>query len=220
MVVQADKRGRAAQMNVGAARARAAGADAVLFCHADTSPPQGAVAAVRAVLGDQTCCLGAFLPLIVSDGAGANSGADATAPAAGRQRTYWLLSAHNWIKSYYCPLLARPISFFRGLRLFFGDQCMFTRLDDFAAVGGFDEALPRGHEDWAFWLQLTRLPLVWHKIDEFLTHYRFKKNSKMRNRQRANPEVPRLLRTLFPDLYPVRKLLVDHHELLLSLIHI
>ena len=79
---------------------------------------------------------------------------------------------------------------------------------------GFDEALPRGHEDWAFWLQLTRLPLVWHKIDEFLTHYRFKKNSKMRNRQRANPEVPRLLRTLFPDLYPVRKLLVDHHELL------
>lgn len=141
-VVQADKRGRAAQMNVGAARARAAGADAVLFCHADTSPPQGAVAAVRAVLGDQTCCLGAFLPLIVSDGAGANSGADATAPAAGRQRTYWLLSAHNWIKSYYCPLLARPISFFRGLRLFFGDQCMFTRLDDFAAVGGFDEALP------------------------------------------------------------------------------
>ena len=41
---------------------------------------------------------------------------------------------------------------------------------------GWTEALPRGHEDWAFWLALTRLPLVWHKIDEFLTHYRFKKN--------------------------------------------
>ena len=36
----------------------------------------------------------------------------------------------------------------------------------------------------------------------------------MRNRQRANPEVPRLMRTLFPDLYPVRKLLADHAELL------
>ena len=24
---------------------------------------------------------------------------------------------------------------------------------------GFDEALPKGHEDWSFWLQLTRLPL-------------------------------------------------------------
>jgi len=36
----------------------------------------------------------------------------------------------------------------------------------------------------------------------------------MRNRERANPEVPRLLRCLFSDLYPVRKLLIDHHELL------
>ena len=36
----------------------------------------------------------------------------------------------------------------------------------------------------------------------------------MRNRERQNPEVPRLMRCLFPDLYPVRKLLVDHHELL------
>lgn len=36
----------------------------------------------------------------------------------------------------------------------------------------------------------------------------------MRNRERSSPEVPRLLRTLFADLYPVRKLLIDHHELL------
>ncbi len=34
--------------------------------------------------------------------------------------------------------------------------------------------------------------------------YRYKKNSKMRNRERNNPEVPRLMRCLFPDLYPVR----------------
>jgi len=79
---------------------------------------------------------------------------------------------------------------------------------------GFDEALPKGHEDWAFWLQLTRLPLQSRRIDAFLTLYRYKKNSKMRNRERSNPEVPRLLRCLFPDLYPVRKLLIDHHELL------
>lgn len=83
-----------------------------------------------------------------------------------------------------------------------------------ATPHGFDEVLPKGHEDWAFWLQLTRLALRPHKIDEFLTQYRFKKNSKMRNRERANPEVPRLLRCLFPDLYPARRLLADHHELL------
>jgi len=83
-----------------------------------------------------------------------------------------------------------------------------------ATPHGFDEVLPKGHEDWAFWLQLTRLPLVPHKLDEFLTQYRYKANSKMRTREKNNPEVPRLLRTLFADLYPVRKLLLDHKELL------
>lgn len=83
-----------------------------------------------------------------------------------------------------------------------------------ATPHGFDEALPKGHEDWAFWLQLTRLPLQPHKIDAFLTQYRFKRQSKMRDREKANPEVPRLMRTLFADLYPVRKLLIDHHLLL------
>ena len=83
-----------------------------------------------------------------------------------------------------------------------------------ATPHGFDEALPKGHEDWAFWLQLTRLPLQSRKIPEFLTQYRFKANSKMRNRERNNPEVPRLMRTLFADLYPVRKLLIDHYLLL------
>ena len=36
----------------------------------------------------------------------------------------------------------------------------------------------------------------------------------MRNREKNNPEVPRLMRTLFADLYPVRKLLIDHFLLL------
>ena len=109
-----------------------------------------------------------------------------------------------------------------------------------ASPHGFDEALPKGHEDWAFWLQLTRLPLQPFKIDAFLTQYaahlcmhamrcerascmhaspppspsccgvwrgryRFKRQSKMRDREKANPEVPRLMRTLFADLYPVRQ---------------
>ncbi|EOD18392.1 hypothetical protein EMIHUDRAFT_461437 [Emiliania huxleyi CCMP1516] len=93
-----------------------------------------------------------------------------------------------------------------------------------ATPHGFDEALPKGHEDWAFWLQLTRLPLLPHKLDDFLTQYRYKKDSKMRTRERNNPEAPRLPRlherrlprpSLEPSCrYPVRKLLIDHHELL------
>ena len=38
-----------------------------------------------------------------------------------------------------------------------------------ATPHGFDEALPKGHEDWAFWLQLTRLALKPHKLEGFLT---------------------------------------------------
>ena len=38
-----------------------------------------------------------------------------------------------------------------------------------ATPHGFDEALPKGHEDWAFWLQLTRLALRPHKLEGFLT---------------------------------------------------
>ena len=83
-----------------------------------------------------------------------------------------------------------------------------------ATPHGFDEALPKGHEDWSFWLQLMRLALHPYKIEDFLVQYRYKANSKKRNRERNNPEVPRLMRTLFPDLYPIRKLLVDHAELL------
>ena len=91
---------------------------------------------------------------------------------------------------------------------------LFRRSLWMATPHGFDEALPKGHEDWCLWLQFMRLALHPYKIEQFVVQYRFKKNSKMRNREKFNPEVPRLMRGLFPDLYPVRKLLVDHHELL------
>eukprot|EP00793_Prasinoderma_coloniale_P002491 PRCOL_00001973-RA len=129
-VITSRAKGRAAQLNDGAAAAAAAGADAAIFLHADTSLPQGAVGTVRATLADGRTCLGAFLPLIVGEGDSA---------AAAPPRTYWAMTAHNFAKSYYAPALMRPLSFARGLRFFFGDQAMFTRLSDLEEVGGFDE---------------------------------------------------------------------------------
>lgn len=78
---------------------------------------------------------------------------------------------------------------------------------------GFDEVLPMGHEDWSLWLQYARLPVRAHKIPKFLLKYRFRGASKKRQREAHHPEVPRLLRTLFPDLYPIRTLLDDHAAL-------
>ncbi|KAJ1615717.1 nucleotide-diphospho-sugar transferase [Pavlovales sp. CCMP2436] len=83
-----------------------------------------------------------------------------------------------------------------------------------ATPHGFDEAQPRGHEDWSLWLQLVRLPVRAHKLPNFLLLYRFRASSKKRTREARNPEVPRLLRTLYPDLYPPRALLDDHAALL------
>jgi hypothetical protein len=36
-------------------------------------------------------------------------------------RRLWLLSFHNFISTYYAPLLFRPAAFLRGLRNLFGE---------------------------------------------------------------------------------------------------
>lgn len=46
------------------------------------------------------------------------------------------------MKSFYAPLLFRPLSYLCGLRILFGDQAIFCRSDAFAAAGGFDEGVP------------------------------------------------------------------------------
>jgi len=58
------------------------------------------------------------------------------------EKTFWGMSLHNVLKTYYAPLLLRPVSFFRGLRCLFGDQAMFVDAACFRSVGGFDESLP------------------------------------------------------------------------------
>lgn len=46
------------------------------------------------------------------------------------------------IKTFYLPALFRPLSAAHGLRILFGDQCIFCRSDVFQSVGGFDERVP------------------------------------------------------------------------------
>ena len=44
-------------------------------------------------------------------------------------------------RTWYAPLLFRPLLFLRGVRLLFGDHAMFFRRADFLAVGGCDPTL-------------------------------------------------------------------------------
>ena len=60
---------------------------------------------------------------------------------SGPDQVRWGTNFHNWIKTWYAPLLFRPQLFLRGVRLLFGDHAMFFRRADFLAVGGCDPTL-------------------------------------------------------------------------------
>jgi rSAM/selenodomain-associated transferase 2 len=121
-VLATNQRGRSLQMNLGA---EAATGDILCFLHADTFVPDDLVAVIEQTLADQNVAAGGFISLM-----------------AGDQTTRWGISLHNYLKTYYAPLLFRPHLFFKGLRLLFGDQVMFCRRTDFWDCGGFDNSLP------------------------------------------------------------------------------
>lgn len=113
-------RGRASQINAGVA---AATCELVCVLHADTLPPPDAIAVIARVLADRRIALAGFTPLICGT------------------KIRWGTSFHNWIKTWYAPLLFRPHLFLRGVRLLFGDHAMFFRRADFLAVGGCDPGM-------------------------------------------------------------------------------
>jgi len=120
-VVRHNIRGRATAINRGVQEATA---PIICVLHADTLLPDDAVAVIRRVLADPGTVLAGFTPLL-----------------SGPDRVRWGTSFHNWIKTWYAPLLFRPLLFLHGLRLLFGDHAMFFRRADFLAVGGCDPTL-------------------------------------------------------------------------------
>ncbi|WP_316435152.1 TIGR04283 family arsenosugar biosynthesis glycosyltransferase [Leptolyngbya sp. NK1-12] len=122
VVIVTSPAGRAVQMNRGA---EAATGDILCFVHADTLVPDDLVTVIKQTLTDPKIICGGFISLMTGD-----------------QTTRWGISLHNFLKTYYAPLLFRPHRFFRGLRLLFGDQVMFCRRQDFWRCGGFDPAIP------------------------------------------------------------------------------
>ena len=121
-VISAKQPGRAAQSNQGA---EAATGEILCFLHADTLVSDDLVTVIDLTLTDKTVVAGGFISLM-----------------AGEKTTRWGVSLHNYLKTYYAPLLFRPHLFFRGLRLLFGDQVMFARRLEFWECGGFDSNLP------------------------------------------------------------------------------
>ncbi len=115
-------KGRSVQMNAGA---KIATGEILCFLHGDTLIPNDAIKIMEETLADSSISTGGFISLMV-----------------GSHRTLWGTAFHNYIKSYYAPLLFRPHLFFKGLRVLFGDQVIFCRRRDFWKYGGFDPTLP------------------------------------------------------------------------------
>ncbi|MBW4582640.1 MAG: TIGR04283 family arsenosugar biosynthesis glycosyltransferase [Tildeniella nuda ZEHNDER 1965/U140] len=123
LVITSEQAGRSVQMNRGA---EVATGEILCFLHADTLVPDDLVTVIARTLGNPAIACGGFISLMT-----------------GTETTRWGVSLHNYLKTYYAPLLFRPYRFFfKGLRLLFGDQVMFCRRGDFWACGGFDPALP------------------------------------------------------------------------------
>lgn len=120
-IVLTSARGRAQSINFGVT---AATSPLVVVLHADTLLPDDAVTVIRRTLADPGVALAGFTPVI-----------------SGPEKVRWVTTAHNWIKTWYAPMLFRPAMFARGGRLLFGDHAMFFRRADFLAVGGCDETL-------------------------------------------------------------------------------
>lgn len=140
-VIQGDKARRSIQMNQGASVAKG---DVLCFLHGDTLVPDDLVAVVEKTLSDPAIACGGFISLM-----------------CGQKTTRWSISLHNYLKTYYAPLLFRPYAFFsQGLRLLFGDQVMFCRKRDFEDCGGFDHSLPI-MEDGDLCLRLNHLGRIY-----------------------------------------------------------
>lgn len=138
-VVRCGRRGRAAGINEGVALVSA---PIVCVLHADTLLPRDAVGLIREGLAERGVALGGFTCLLRGPGG-----------------VRWGTSFHNWVKTWYAPLLFRPVMFWRGLRLLFGDHAMFFRRDDFMRVGGCDETM-LVMEDAELCLRLSRVGRV------------------------------------------------------------
>ncbi|MDJ0643979.1 MAG: glycosyltransferase [Erythrobacter sp.] len=119
--IESTRKGRGAQINVGVEHAAS---DLVCVLHADSQLPTDAVEVIRDTMADQRTALASFLPRLV-----------------GRNGTRWGSTFHNFIKTWYAPLITRPHLFVRGVRLLFGDHAMFFRRKEFIEIGGCDERL-------------------------------------------------------------------------------
>ncbi|NEP80433.1 MAG: glycosyltransferase [Okeania sp. SIO3B3] len=121
-VIYSPQRGRSIQMNLGAQKATG---EILCFLHADTIVPDDLISIISQTLANPNIVCGGFISIMCN-----------------AKTTRWSIALHNYLKTFYAPLIFRPHLFLKGLRILFGDQVIFCRRKDFWKVDGFDINLP------------------------------------------------------------------------------
>ncbi|MBW1720365.1 MAG: glycosyltransferase, partial [Deltaproteobacteria bacterium] len=98
-----------------------------------------------------------------------------------------------------------PFSFYQLLREnLLHASCLFRR-DIWKAVGGYDENMRTGCEDWEFWIRVANAGWKFARIDEPLFLYRKDGQSMVSETQKRRHEIFSYIKRKHPDLYTPSK---------------
>ncbi|NDV23219.1 glycosyltransferase [Desulfovibrio sp. JC022] len=73
-------------------------------------------------------------------------------------------------------------------------------------LGGYDERMTRGYEDWELWIRATKNGWIGTQIDEPLFFYRRKADSMITNSRQKDAEIKEQIVRLHPDIYDASRL--------------
>lgn len=68
-------------------------------------------------------------------------------------------------------------------------------------LGGYDESMTRGYEDWELWIRATKNGMTGFQIDEPLFFYRRKENSMITSSREKDASIKKQIIHLHPDVY-------------------
>lgn len=104
------------------------------------------------------------------------------------EKAVWFLESqfafafcNSWVVYFGADTFLSKAGFERGkdfIRANSGPPISVIRSEAFATVGGFDESIRFGHEDWDFWLKMANAGHWGHTLPEYLEWYRVRANSR------------------------------------------
>lgn len=82
--------------------------------------------------------------------------------------------------------------------------CSMFRKKDWERVGGYDEEMKSGFEDWMYFLKLGHIGLKGYRIPELLFFYRTKKESMLTHAMAKKDKIIKQMHELYPEIWSIK----------------